>query len=421
MIGLLRMLTRGQSAGERTRGRLMSAGAALATFLLCSGVVLVAYSESQPRPAEAQLIAALTMALLTVPAVGFSYQVSRLATATRERRLAALRLAGATPREVRLVGAYESGWRALLGTLLGGALFLIANLLAPGLPLLSPLPAVTIGLAVTLGGLLSGFFAGRHVISSPLGVVRRAHHRGPRVSDLLILLVAAGLLAYVFRPHRFGSIYVISLATAFGGVLLVIGLALAATWVIAWSARLAWRRAASGEALLAARMVQDDPRSWARALAVAGVTVFFASGVASNLAYIMRDGKVEPSRLLPFGLISLALLFALVTSIAALVVHQAEESLDHRRSFAVLVASGIPVSSIRRVLSRQALIAAVPVCTVSAVPGVIIIHAVAPELSVVAVAWSVLAAVVLVGVATAAAVLAARLTPLRLDPTARVG
>ena len=72
-------------------------------------------------------------------------------------------------------------------------------------------------------------------------------------------------------------------------------------------------------------------------------------------------------------LIDLALLVALATSAAALVVHQAEALLDHRRSFAALAAAGTPMPALGRVLIRQALTTSIPVCLVTALTGVSVV------------------------------------------------
>lgn len=374
----------------------MAAGAALATFLLCAGVNLLAFGRGtrlEPQlgilveapfdylgvlaTQEARLLTALALALLVVPAMAFVHQVSRLATATRERRLAALRLAGATPREVRLIGAYESGRQAFLGGLSGAALYLVVNLtlswsLEGEVPPVPPAQALAILAAVTLGGALAGLMAGRHVVTSPLGVVRRTRPAGPRALDLLLVAVGAGMVVAGFTAKgRFpGGPYVAVLSVAVGVVLVVFGLVLGAAWLIRMAARRVGHRTEAAETLLAARMVEADPRGWARALSVVGLTVFFGSAVGAQQGPIFLRGGPGASYDVTYLLVDLALLVALVTSAAALVVHQAEELLDRRRSFAVLAASGTPGSALGRVLTRQALIAALPVCAVAAVAGV---------------------------------------------------
>src|SRR5690606_13288363 len=52
---------------------------------------------------------------------------TRLGAARREQRFAALRLAGATPRQVNLVAAAEAAAAAALGALVGAAGFLAAR------------------------------------------------------------------------------------------------------------------------------------------------------------------------------------------------------------------------------------------------------------------------------------------------------
>ncbi|GGQ12545.1 hypothetical protein [Streptosporangium pseudovulgare] len=426
MITVVRMLARGRSRRERARGRLMAAGAAFATVLLCAAAHLTALRLDARRGAlgvltekEPRLMVALTLALLAVPAAAFIYQVSRLATATRERRLAALRLAGATPREVRLTGAAESGWSALAGGSLGAAAYLLAALVArwslgdvvPVRPLLWT-PVVLA--AVVLGGALSGLRAGRHVVASPLGVVRRARPRGPRARDLALVALGVALLAAALTGKgRFflGGKYGAVVAIAAGAVLLLFGLVLATALLIRMAARRAGRGTSAPETLLAARMVEADPRAWARALSVVGLTVFFGSAVGAQQALTVFQSDLTAFQVASYALLYLALLTAMVTSAGALVAHQAEALLDHRRSFTVLAASGVPVPALGRVLTRQALVAALPVCVVSAVAGAGVVVLLLAELYARrpgALAVSVAGAAAMAGIGVLAAVLVAR-------------
>lgn len=391
MIVVLRMLNRGRSRAERVRARLVAAGAAVATFLVCTAVSLADYQD------EGGSLTGLGLALLAVPVAGLVHQANRLASATRERRLAALRLAGATPGDVRRLGALEGGLLALGGSLGGGALYVVTHLAGP-------LPQVPVVVAlVTLGGVLSGARAGRHVVASPLGVARRARVRGPRVWDLLLFAAGVGLfvLGVVVRGRfplvgAYGSV----VAMAAGLVLLLFGVTLAATWGIRAYARRTGRRARSAEALLAARLVEADPRAWARALSVVSLTVFFGAGAGAQQAGVGYSQA--------HALVDVALLVALVTSAVALVVHQAEELIDLRRSFAALAASGVPERALGGVLVRQAVIAALPVCVVAAVSGVaVVVLTVMDVYQVQWLGWAVARAVAMAGVGVLAAVLVA--------------
>ncbi|MEV0590425.1 hypothetical protein [Nonomuraea cavernae] len=391
MITVLRMLNRGRSRPERVRAWLVAAGAAAATFLVCTAVSLADFQD------EGGSLTGLGLALLAVPVAGLVHQANRLASATRERRLAALRLAGATPDDVRRLGALEGGMLALTGSLGGGALYVIVHLAGP-------LPQVPVVVAlVTLGGVLSGARAGRHVVASPLGVARRARVRGPRVQDLLLFAAGVGLftLGAVVKGHfplvgAYGSV----VAMAAGLVLLLFGVTLAATWLIRAYARRAGRRARSAEALLAARLVEADPRAWARALSVVSLTVFFGAGAGAQQAGVGYSQA--------HALVDVALLVALVTSAVALVVHQAEELIDLRRSFAALAASGVPKRALGGVLVRQAAIAALPVCVVAAASGVaVVILTIVDIYQVQWLGWAVGRAVAMAGVGVLAAVLVA--------------
>ncbi|MFC5833727.1 hypothetical protein [Nonomuraea insulae] len=391
MIAVLRMLNRGRSRAERVRAWLVAAGAAVATFLVCTAVSLADYRD------EGGSLTGLGLALLAVPVAGLVHQANRLASATRERRLAALRLAGATPGDVRRLGALEGGRLALGGSLGGAVLYVVTHLGGP-------LPQVPVVVAlVTLGAILSGARAGRHVVASPLGVVRRARVRGPRVRDLLLFAAGVGLLvlgAVVKGGFPFVGKYGSVVAMAAGLVLLLFGVTLAATWLIRAYARRAGRRARSPETLLAARLVEADPRAWARALSVVSLTVFFGAGAGAQQAEVGYSQA--------HALVDVALLVALVTSAVALVVHQAEELIDLRRSFAALAASGVPERALGAVLVRQAVIAALPVCVAAAVSGVAVV--VLPLLDVYrfqSLGWAVARAVAMVSIGVLAAVLVA--------------
>ncbi|MFC4121707.1 hypothetical protein [Nonomuraea zeae] len=404
MITILRLLNRRRSRIDRVRARLIAAGAGAATFLVCTAVSLADFDD------EGGSLTGLALALLALPVAGLVHQANRLATATRERRLAGLRLAGATPGEVRRLGALEGGLLALGGSAAGAAVYALTHLAGP----LEQVPVVIAG--VTLGGALSGARAGRHVVASPLGVVRRSRLRGPRVRDLLLVVAGVGLFALggVFKGRfALGGAYGAAVVIAAGMAFLLFGTTLAATWLIRAYARRVGRRTESPEVLLAARLVEADPRAWARALSVVSLTVFIGAAAGAQQA--------GPGYHQAHALVDLALLVALATSAAALVVHQAEELLDRRRSFAALVASGVPARALGGVLVRQALIAALPVCASAAVLGVVVV--IVPLLGVYQVqwlGWAAARAVAMTGIGVLAAMLVALAARPMLRETSRL-
>lgn len=186
-----------------------------------------------------------------------------------------------------------------------------------------------------------------------------------------------------------------------GLVLLLFGVTMAATWLIRLYARRAGRRARSPETLLAARLVESDPRAWARALSVVSLTVFFGAGAGAQQAAVGAYWRAH-------ALVDLALLVALVTSAVALVVHQAEELIDRQRSFTALAASGAPERALGGVLVRQAVIAALPVCAVAAASGVaVVIVPLMDSNQVHWLGWAAARAVAMAGIGVLAAVLVA--------------
>ena len=71
-----------------------------------------------------------TLILLTVPVLAFAGQCARLGAPARDRRMAAIRLAGATPRQALAMAPARPASRSAIGSVLGlGAFFLLRVLL----------------------------------------------------------------------------------------------------------------------------------------------------------------------------------------------------------------------------------------------------------------------------------------------------
>ena len=225
-------------------------------------------------------LAALLFVLPLLILVGTS---SRLGSAQRDQRMAAMRLVGATPSEVRLVSAAESGLIGLVGVVGGLLLFPIARPLLAKLPWrpgvfatdFSPNPwlVALVALVLPLLGVAAGYVSQRRVVSSPLGVTRRATPRAPRMWRLIPLLVGLGMLVLLLAfPSLAASGSAAGYLLLLGGAgLTVIGLVLATplVGVLAANALLRWEGLpVAGQ--LAARRIQADPTSTARL--VTGVT-----------------------------------------------------------------------------------------------------------------------------------------------------
>jgi FtsX-like permease family protein len=141
------------------------------------------------------------MALLILPALAFLHQAGRIAQATRERRLAALRLAGATPQDVRRLNAIEAARVSVIGAILGGTAFAVAEraaLAATGVPLLTlrkvaRRQAILATTPVCVVAALAGLIALAHPVARASGLI--ALWAAGRAVLMVALAVGAALLA----------------------------------------------------------------------------------------------------------------------------------------------------------------------------------------------------------------------------------
>ena len=144
--------------------------------------------------------------LLVVPVFALTVQALRVGSVTRDRRMASLRLAGATPRDVRVVAAVEAGAAAAAGGLLAGpaylVLWLIVGVLPPDAARLLDTPDALDVLAwaalvpiAALAGALSGAAIHGRVVVEPLGVRSRARPAEPGRTSLAVLVAGLALIA----------------------------------------------------------------------------------------------------------------------------------------------------------------------------------------------------------------------------------
>ncbi|GAB3432767.1 FtsX-like permease family protein [Actinophytocola sediminis] len=236
------------------------------------------------------LLAGVGLVVLLVPSLVLVASASRLIAARRERRLAALRLAGATPAQVTGMVAAETGIAAIAGALLGVAISPLLHQLATMVPwdggtwlagdfVLAPLPVA--GIAVTLVVLVVGAaMAGlRRVVTAPL-VAAGGHTRKP-LSMWRLLLVPAAVALFFLTLDNAGQ------TGAFVPMLVALGVLMWSPTVVGpWLTSAlggvfvrSWRRPA---ALLAGRRLRDDPKAAYRASAGV-VLATFAGSMALTL------------------------------------------------------------------------------------------------------------------------------------------
>lgn len=233
------------------------------------------------------------------PVAVFVATATRLSAARREQRLAALRLAGATPRQVMVFAAVEALAATVPGTVGGVALFLVARPLIATVPLdqagwfpdaiVPPLVQAALLLVVVQAvGVIAAVVALRQVAASPLGV-RQRERRGPlrrlRLVPLAGSLVAFTATVILLATERQGIppplLWLLG-GTFFG---IILGIAIAGPWVTATVGRLLARAARGPVALLAGRRLADDPRGSFGAISGVVMAVFIGSAYLSIAGY----------------------------------------------------------------------------------------------------------------------------------------
>jgi hypothetical protein len=220
---------------------------------------------------------------------------TRLAAARREERFAAMRLVGATPRQVNLIATVEAVVGALLGTLLGIGVFLA---LRPALASISfsgqrfflqTLTPTALGYAVLIVGVpiaaaVTSLWSLRRVRLSPLGVSRKVTPPAPTFWRLVPLL--AGIPLFVvpllgIRNSLNSNNPQVSPLIFVGLFLIMAGLVMSGSWLTMQVARALGRAARGGSALLAARRLVDSPKTAFRTVSGLVLAVFVGSLLAA--------------------------------------------------------------------------------------------------------------------------------------------
>ena len=235
-----------------------------------------------------QIILAVGALALLFPVLVFIGTAARLSAARREQRFAAIRLVGATPRQVSVISAVEATVTALGGVVAGfGAYFLLRPFLtdinftgqpfAPGDLSLNGTDILLVVIGIPIAAAAVARMAMRRVQISPLGVSRRVTPRAPRPYGLVPLAAGIGELAYfaaIGTPKGAGA-QILAYFTAF--LLILTGLVMAGPWLTMLGARLLARRTGRPAVLIAGRRLADDPRAAFRAVGGLIIAIFVTS------------------------------------------------------------------------------------------------------------------------------------------------
>lgn len=225
---------------------------------------------------------------LLMPVLVFVSTSTRIGAARREQRFAALRLAGATPRQINLVAAVEAGVAAAVGVSLGAAGFALARPWAARIEIdghapfvddvrVAPLLLALILLAIPALAVFAAMASLRRLQISPLGVARRAVRARPTARRLVPF--AGGSVAFVVALGT--AVRSASMAAVFPAMaafaVMIWGIVAAGPWFTLLAARAIGRRGRHASGLLAGRRLEDDPVGGFRAVSGVVLAVFVAS------------------------------------------------------------------------------------------------------------------------------------------------
>ena len=246
-----------------------------------------------------QTILAIGALALLFPVLIFIGTATRLSAARREQRFAAMRLVGATPRQVSIVSAVEASIAALGGVAVGfGVFFVLRPALtafpftgqpfAPGDLSLGLADVLLVAFGVPLAAAAAARAALRRVQISPLGVSRRVTPQAPRAYRLVPLVAGIIELAYfveVGRPKSTGG----QIQAYFSGCFLIMsGLVVAGPWLTMVGSRVMARHSGRPAALLAGRRLSDNPRAAFRS--ISGLIIaLFATSVSVGVITTILD------------------------------------------------------------------------------------------------------------------------------------
>lgn len=410
-------------AGSRTdtlRVTLTAASAALAMLAVLAAATVIAIPEvaggynnqyTTNYLDESGLRPGVTTALilLIIPTLVLAAQCGRLGAPARDRRLAAIRLAGAAPRQAVSLVAVETGIAATLGAIGGLAIYLVGRKLLhnPGpdglLPLPtdvlpSPLALIALTLALPLLATAVAALALRRVTVGPFGVVRRVRVGAPRIWPGLLVIPGIGAVAVLQPLTEYARRQDVTLpagallaVVAIGALLTVVGVVFGTGWLSHTVGRTMARFARRPAPLLAGRRLIADPWSGSRAFAVLLACVVFGAGAAGLRAQFTTDfavnDRVNQSQaeahgeaftprddldfyFSGFDLVNAAIVVAAVIAAGGLLVTVAEGIVSRRHTYAHLTAAGVPRSVLGRAMMWQAVAPVIPATIIAAAAGV---------------------------------------------------
>jgi hypothetical protein len=246
------------------------------------------------------LILSVVALAILAPVLIFIATATRLSAARREERFAAMRLSGATRRQVSLIAAIESAVAGILGVSIGFGVFFLLRIPVARIPpigqpffpaeLSLSLPDVlAVAVGVPVFAAVAARLALRRVRISPLGVARRATPKPPRAWRTVPLLVGLAELGFWNVHGHPASISGQTQAFASSFALILVGLFIAGPWLTMVAAGGMARWTSRPSTLMAARRLADDPSAAFRA--VSGLVLALFVTTVAVVAITTQDAK----------------------------------------------------------------------------------------------------------------------------------
>ena len=263
------------------------------------GLAYMPADGGAPASASDLILSVVALAILA-PVLIFIATATRLSAARREQRFAAMRLAGATRKQVSVLAATESTTAGILGVAAGFGIFFLLRTPVAGIPFIGApfFPGDLRSACSTSSWSRSacrwpppwppGWRCDR-VRISPLGVTRRATPKPPgawRTVPLLAGLAELGFWTVHGHPASISG-QVQAFVSSFA--IIIVGVFIAGPWLTMASAQVMARWTSRPGTLIAARRLADDPKAAFRA--VSGLVLALFITTVAVVAITTQDAK----------------------------------------------------------------------------------------------------------------------------------
>ncbi|QRV02569.1 FtsX-like permease family protein [Arcanobacterium phocisimile] len=260
-------------------------------YLGDTGVVISDFSQAPPESIKVSVVIMyLGLIVILFPVLLLISISATLGSVQREQRYAALRLVGATSGQVMRILVMEAMVGAVIGYILGLALFMAVRPIFPTIGIdgmrlwannfaITPLQAGGVAIATIVLVVLAHSWGMRHIHVSPLGVMRRqTTTRKPHWLRLIPLAVSIGAIAYEYAVVDYNSGVINDSYILIGAVIgMMVGLVVASAWLTYSVARISARWARSAPTIIGLTYVQAHASRISRSVSGVVLAVFAGS------------------------------------------------------------------------------------------------------------------------------------------------